>query len=193
MRMYGGVPLKPNLLFGWGFCSDDTEHTLWLAGRSRFREAIPSSLNLNWPPSFGDGCCDAGRRWIRYVTSLPQAARWIWTAAPWRIECRQRPLDRHSRAYVPKRGATRSPRASFDTNNTHRLASGEAALIVARGHARCSRGHQYPGRIHSGYRHAHPRRRLAKNLQAAGSALAENKSCLEFAEARLDERRQRFC
>ena len=28
MRLYGGAPLQPNLLFGWGFCSDDTEHTL---------------------------------------------------------------------------------------------------------------------------------------------------------------------
>lgn len=26
-KMYGNGPLKPNLLFGFGFCSDDTEHT----------------------------------------------------------------------------------------------------------------------------------------------------------------------
>ena len=32
-RMYGGAPLKPNLIFGFGFCSDDTEHTQ-LVGRA---------------------------------------------------------------------------------------------------------------------------------------------------------------
>src|SRR4029079_1298112 len=31
LRMYGGPPLMPALVWGRGFCSDDTEHTLMVA------------------------------------------------------------------------------------------------------------------------------------------------------------------
>jgi ADP-ribosyl-[dinitrogen reductase] hydrolase len=33
MRLYGGPPLRSSLIFGFGFCSDDTEHTL-MVGRA---------------------------------------------------------------------------------------------------------------------------------------------------------------
>jgi ADP-ribosyl-[dinitrogen reductase] hydrolase len=33
MRLYGGLPLEPSLIFGRGFCSDDTEHTV-MVGRA---------------------------------------------------------------------------------------------------------------------------------------------------------------
>src|SRR5262245_18829111 len=52
MRLYGGPPLEPALLWGRGFCSDDTEHTLMvgralaLSGRdpSRFQQLLAAHL-----------------------------------------------------------------------------------------------------------------------------------------------------
>ena len=56
MRMYGGSPLMPNLAFGWGFCSDDTEHTLMVGRPSRCQAAIRNSFELALAAQF--------RRWL---------------------------------------------------------------------------------------------------------------------------------
>jgi ADP-ribosylglycohydrolase len=64
--MYGGPPLRPNLLFGRGFCSDDTEHTqivgralaLCRGDRGRFERELCRQLKrwlLTLPAGVGWG------------------------------------------------------------------------------------------------------------------------------------------
>jgi ADP-ribosylglycohydrolase len=65
-RLYGGAPLEPSLIFGRGFCSDDTEHTLivgWALARcagepNRFEQLMASQLKkwlLTVPAGIGLG------------------------------------------------------------------------------------------------------------------------------------------
>ena len=188
MRLYGGAPLKPNLLFGWGFCSDDTEHTLMVGRALAISGGDPKQFELELAAQF--------RRWL---LAMPAGVGFATLRACLKLLVGFGP----QRSGVSSAGngpAMRSALLGVCAENEAQLAAlvqastrithtdsraEEGALIVARAARLAAVGDtRTPAEFIADIAMLIHDDDLRKSLQAAVSALAENKSCLEFAEAR---------
>ncbi len=188
MRMYGGPPLKPNLLFGCGFCSDDTEHTL-MVGRAL-------ALSASDPKQFERELAAQLRRWF---LAMPAGVGFATLRACLKLLVGFGP--QHSGVASAGNGpAMRSALLGVCAESEAQLVAlvgassrithtdpraEEGALTVARA-ARLAAvgGTRTPEEFIADIATITRGEELRGSLHAAASALTENKSCLEFAEAR---------
>ena len=187
MRMYGGAPLKPNLLFGWGFCSDDTEHTLMVGRALAISGGDPKQFELELAAQF--------RRWL---LAMPAGIGFATLRACLNLLVGFGP-ERSGVVSAGNGPAMRAALLGVCSDNEAQLVAlvhastrithtdpraEEGALIVARAAQLAAVGDtRSPGEFISDSAVLIHGDELRKSLQAAASALAENKSCFEFAEA----------
>jgi ADP-ribosylglycohydrolase len=188
MRMYGGSQLEPNLLFGCGMCSDDTEHTL-MVGRAL-------ALSAGEPEHFERELAAQFRRWL---LAMPAGVGLATLRSCFNLLIGFGP----KRSGVLSAGngpAMRSALLGVCAENEPQLAAlvaassrithidpraEEGALIVARAARLEAVGDaRTPAEFLADVATITRGEELRNSLQAASSALEENKSCLEFAESR---------
>jgi ADP-ribosyl-[dinitrogen reductase] hydrolase len=187
-RMYGGAPLIPNLVFGWGFCSDDTEHTL-MVGRAL-------ALSGGDPKQFELALAAQLRRWLLVMpagigfATLRACLKLLVGFGPGRsgvASAGNGPAMRSALLGVcAENDAQLVTLVGASTRMTHTdPRAEEGALMVARAARLATVGDtRSPEEFIADIATIIRGEELRNGLQSAASALAENKSCLEFAEAR---------
>jgi ADP-ribosylglycohydrolase len=188
MRMYGGAPLMPNLAFGWGFCSDDTEHTL-MVGRAL-------ALSGGDPKQFGLALAAQFRRWLLVMpagvgfATLRACIKLLVGFGPERSGVASAGNGPAMRAALLGVFADNEAqlvalvRASTRITHTDPRAD-EGALVIARAARLVAAGDtRTPQEFIADIAMITRGEELRKSLQAAATALAENKSCQEFADSR---------
>ncbi len=188
MWMYGGAPLMPNLAFGWGFCSDDTEHTLMVGRAFALSGGDPKQFELALAAQF--------RRWLLVMpagvgfATLRACLKLLVGFGPGRsgvVSAGNGPAmraallgvcaDNEAQLVALVRASTRI------THTDHRAEEG--ALVVARAARLVATGdtrtlEEFISDIATIIRGEE----LRKSLKAATVALTENKTCQEFADSR---------
>ena len=188
VRMYGESSLAPNLMFGWGFCSDDTEHTL-MVGRAL-------ALSAGKPEQFERELAAQFRRWLLAIpagvglATLRSCLKLLIGFGPRRSGVASAGNGPAMRSALLGVCAEDEPHlvalvdASTRITHTDPRAQ-EGALIVARAARLAAVGDtRTPEEFLADVATITRGEELRGTLHAAVSALEENKSCLEFADSR---------
>jgi ADP-ribosyl-[dinitrogen reductase] hydrolase len=188
MRMYGGPPLKPELAFGWGFCSDDTEHTqmvgraLALSGgeAQQFERELARQFKcwlLAMPAGIGlatlRACCKLLVGFGPARSGVASAGNGPAMRAALLGVCAESDTQLEVLVRMATRITHTEPRAE------------EGSVVVARAaRLAATREVACPKQFILGVAAESKCTELTDCLRAVAVALSENKTCLEFAESR---------